>query len=306
MFRIQDLILLGVVFTSLAVGIVFPGLGAPFQPFVLYFMMMLLFLSFLTIQSRDIRRLIREQGRAVLWLAFLKLLLLPAAVFFFFRLILPAYAPSALLLAGVSVGVVAPFVATLLAADAALVLVLVVVTSLALPFTLPLLVKVLLGATMELSLPVMIRMLALIVFIPLAAVQGVQRFFPKAIRPILKVRYVLSLMIFAATNMGVFSQYSEFFYRHPGTILEATAVSVLLGALFLLLGFVSLGRSPAGDRLAAAISMTNVNNMIIVVFGARFFGPLESTMAAMYLIPFFGLIIPLRMVSRREGKAKGP
>jgi BASS family bile acid:Na+ symporter len=197
--------------------------------------------------------------------------------------------------------------ATLLSANAALVLVLVVVTSLALPFTLPLLVKVLLGATMELSLPIMIRMLALIVFIPLAAVQLVQRFVPQAVRPILKVRYVLSLMIFAGTNMGVFSQYSDFFYRHPGTILEATGVSILLGVLFLFLGFFSLGKAPVGDRLAAAISMTNVNNMIIMVFGARFFGPLESTMAAMYLIPFYGLIGPLRMIGRRrEAKATEP
>jgi BASS family bile acid:Na+ symporter len=307
MFRLQDIILLGVVFCAFGVGILFPGVGAPFEPFILYFMMTLLFLSFLTIHPGEVRRLFHRQGRAVLWLSFLKLIALPVGIYLLFRLILPAYAPSALLLAGVSAGVVAPFMATLLAANAALVLVLVVVTSLALPFTLPLLVKMLLGATMELSLPVMIRMLALIVFIPLAAVQGVKRFFPMAVRPLLKVRYALSLMIMAATNMGVSSQYSAFFYRNPGTILEATAVSVLLGALFLLLGFLSLGKAPVEDRLAAAISMTQVNNMIILVFGARFFGPLEATMAAMYLVPFFGLILPLRMVSRRrEGKAKGP
>jgi len=307
MFRMQDIILLCVVFSALVVGILFPRVGAPFEPFVLYFMMALLFLSFLTIRPGDIRLLFRNQGKAVLWLSFLKLIAFPVVIYLLFRLILPAYAPSALLLAGVSAGVVAPFVATLLAANAALVLVLVVVTSLALPFTLPLLVKVLLGATMELSLPVMIRMLALIVFIPLAAVHVVQRYFPQVVRPILKVRYVLSLMIFAVTNMGVFSQYSDFFYQNPGTILEATGVSTLLGVLFLFLGFCSLGKAPVEDRLAAAISMTNVNNMIIMVFGARFFGPLESTMAAMYLIPFYGLIVPLRMIGRRrEGKATGP
>jgi len=303
----QDIILLCVVFSSFVVGIVFPGVGAPFQPFVLYFMMTILFLSFLTIQPGDILRLFRNQGRAVLWLSLLKLILLPLGIYFFFRLILPAYAPAALLLAGVSAGVVAPFMATLLSANAALVLILVVVTSLALPLTLPLLVKMLLGATMELSLPVMIRMLALIIFIPLAAVRALQRFVPQAIRPILKARYILSLMIFALTNMGVFSQYSDFFYQNPGTILEATGVSILLGVLFLVLGFFSLGKAPLEDRLAAAISMTNVNNMIILVFAARFFGPLESTMAAMYLIPFYGLILPLRMISRRrDGKTTGP
>ncbi|MDD5101280.1 MAG: hypothetical protein PHP66_10090 [Syntrophales bacterium] len=35
--------------------------------------------------------------------------------------------------------------------------------------------------------------------------------------------------------------------------------------------------------------------MLIPVFAARFFGPLESAVAAMYLIPFYGLIVPMRI-----------
>jgi BASS family bile acid:Na+ symporter len=297
MFRMQDIILLCVVFTSFAVGILFPRIGELFQPFVLFFLMTILFLSFLTIRSEDIRRLFRDQSRAVLWLSFLKLIALPFGVYVLFRYFLPAYGPAALLLAGVSTGVAAPFISMLVSANAALVLVIVVITSLFLPFTLPVLAKILLGQTMTISLPVMIRMLSLVIFIPIAAVWAVQRFLPGAVRPILKGRYVLSLMIFSGTNMGVFSQYSAFFYRNPETILEATGVSILLGGIFLVLGFFSLGKASAGDRLAAAISMANINNVLVLVFAARFFGPLESTVAAMYLIPFYGLIVPLRIFS---------
>ena len=307
MFRMQDIILLCVVFASFSAGILLPGVGALFQPFILFFLMTVLFLSFLTIRAEDIRRLFREQSRAVLWLSILKLIALPIGVYFLFRFFLPAYAPAALLLGGVSAGVIAPFIATLVSANAALVLVIVVITSLFLPFTLPILAKILLGQTMAIPLSYMIRMLALVIFIPIAAVWAVQRFIPGAVRPILKGRYILSLMIFAGTNMGVFSQYSDFFYRNPGTILEATGVSILLGAVFLVLGFFSLGRASAEDRLAAAISMANINNVLVLVFAARFFGPLESTVAAMYLIPFYGLIVPLRIFSHsREGRVTSP
>lgn len=303
MFRMQDIILLCVVITSMVAGVILPRIGALFQPFILCFVMAILFLSFLTIQPEDIRRLFRNQGRAVLWLCLLKLIAFPVGIYYLFRLFLPAYAPAALLLAGVSAGVIAPFFATMLAANAALVLVVVVITSLLLPFTLPFLVKILLSQTMELSLIVMIRMLSMVVFIPLAAVRATQRFLPRAISPFVRARYVLSLMIFAGTNMGVFSQYSDFFLRNPRTILEATAVASLLGVIFLVLGFFSLGPAPLEDRLAAAISMTTINNMLILVFAARFFGPLESTMAAMYLIPFYGLVVPLRLISHWQGKA---
>jgi BASS family bile acid:Na+ symporter len=292
----QDIILLCVVFASFAVGILFPRIGGLFQPFILFFLMTILFLSFLTIRSEDIRRLFRNQSGAVLWLSFLKLIALPLGVYFLFRCFFPAYAPAALLLAGVSTGVIAPFISTLVSANAALVLVIVVITSIFLPFTLPVLAKILLGQTMAIPLPFMIRMLALVIFVPIAAVWAVQRFIPGAVRPILKGRYILSLMIFSGTNMGVFSQYAAFFYQNPGTILEATGVSILLGAIFLVLGFFSLGKASAEDRLAGAISMANINNVLVLVFAARFFGPLESTVAAMYLIPFYGLIVPMRIV----------
>ncbi len=295
MFRMQDVLLFFVVFASFVVGILFPRFGALFQPLILFFLMAILFLSFLAIRPEDIRLLFRNQGGAVLWLCFLKLVALPVGVYFLFRLILPSYAPAALLLAGVSGGVVAPFIATMLSANTALVLILVVISSLLLPFTLPLLAKILLGSTMELSLPVMIRMLALVVFIPIAAIRAFQRFWPRAIAPLLKVRYLISLMIFAGVNMGVFSQYSAFFHRNPGMIIEATGVSILLGGLFLVLGLFSLGHASGENRLAAAISLTNINNVLILVFAARFFGPLESAVAAMYLIPFYGLIIPMRV-----------
>jgi len=307
MFRMQDIILLCVVFASFAAGILFPRIGGLFQPFILFFLMAILFLSFLTIRSEDIRRLFRDQSRAVLWLSFLKLIALPLGVYFLFRYFLPAYAPAALLLAGVSAGVIAPFIATLVSANAALVVVIVVITSIFLPFTLPVLAKILLGQTMAISLPFMIRMLALVIFVPIAAVWAVQRFMPGTIRPILKGRYIFPLMIFSGTNMGVFSQYSDFFYRNPGTILEATGVSILLGGVFLVLGFFSLGKASAGDRLAAAISMANINNVLVLVFAARFFGPLESTVAAMYLIPFYGLIVPMRIFQHlRKDAITGP
>jgi BASS family bile acid:Na+ symporter len=304
MFRMQDIILLCVVFASFVTGILFPRVGVLFQPFILFFLMTILFLSFLTIRAEDIRRLFRNQGKTVLWLSFLKLVALPVGVYFLFRLFLPAYAPAALLLAGVSAGVIAPFIATLVSANAALVLVIVVITSIFLPFTLPVLAKILLGQTMAISLPFMIRMLALVIFVPIAAVWAVQRFIPGTVRPILRGRYLLSLMIFAGTNMGVFSQYSDFFYRNPGTILEATGVSILLGGIFLVLGFFSLGKTSLENRLAAAISMANINNVLVLVFAARFFGPLESTVAAMYLIPFYGLIVPMRVFSHFRSGAE--
>jgi bile acid:Na+ symporter, BASS family len=37
-----------------------------------------------------------------------------------------------------------------------------------------------------------------------------------------------------------------------------------------------------------------MNNVLVIVFSAQFFTPIEPTVAAMYMIPFFALIVPLR------------
>jgi BASS family bile acid:Na+ symporter len=52
--------------------------------------------------------------------------------------------------------------------------------------------------------------------------------------------------------------------------------------------------------------MMNINNVLVLVFAARFFGPLESTVAAMYLIPFYGLIVPMRIFQYRRRNRGAP
>jgi len=48
-------------------------------------------------------------------------------------------------------------------------------------------------------------------------------------------------------------------------------------------------------------------SILVLVFAARFFGPLESTVAAMYLIPFYGLIVPMRIFQHlRKDAITGP
>ena len=303
MFRLNDLILLLVIFSSMLAGILFPGPASLFQPYPLYLMMFLLFLSFLPIELNAIWNIIRHNSRTVLWLIFFKMLLLPVLVYFLFLQLAPAYAIGALLLTGVSTGVVAPFISGLVGANGPLVLVIVVMSSFAVPFTLPALVKILLEQEMSISLPAMMRMLLLVVLVPVIVVETLKRLSPKLVNGIMTRRYPISLVIFASINLAVFSKYSAFFHKHPAIIIEATLAAVALGGIYLAAGLLVLFRSPVQNQLASVISIGNINNVLVLVFAAEFFGPLEPTLAAMYMVPFFGLIFPLRMYGRFREKA---
>ncbi|RLB18949.1 MAG: bile acid:sodium symporter [Deltaproteobacteria bacterium] len=303
MFRAADLLLLVVIFSSMFTGVAFPEMGRYFQPYPLYCMMFLLFLSFLSLDLATVGRTLRNHISMAIWLTFFKLLLLPIFIFLILKVACPRFATAGLLLSGVSTGVVAPFIATLVRSNGALVLLMVVVTSLLVPFTLPLLVEVFVGRALEISLLAMIELLSLIVFVPILAVEMLRKWLPGVLGLLLGRRYPISLVMFAVINLGVFSKYAGYFRQQPGILLSTSVVALALGGTLFILGIVSALRAEPEDRVASAIVAGNMNNVLIIVFSSRFFGPLEATVAAMYMIPFFLILLPLRVCEQFWGKS---
>jgi bile acid:Na+ symporter, BASS family len=293
---VKDLVLFIVIFGSLAVAVWLPELGTIFQPYLLYLMMALLFLSFLRINFLS---LLDASGKALVRLAMLaavKLVVLPVALYELTLAILPEYAVPVLLLSGISTGVVAPFIATVLSADLTPVLRMVIVTSVLVPFTLPVLVKVLAGATVSIPLALMIRLLVLVIFVPMVAVQVMRRYFPGLIMGILDRQFPISLVFFAVINLGVFSKYSTFFFQNPTELAVAVGLAYLLAVIYYFTGFVSIRGFRPAERLSAGISLAVVNNVLVIVFSSQFFGPLSPTLAAMYMFPFFTMIVPIKLM----------
>jgi bile acid:Na+ symporter, BASS family len=304
--RKNDLILFAVVFVSLGLGVLAPATGTVFQPFMLYFMMTLLFLSFLRIDFDQFLRVSRRSALRLAILTIIKLIALPVALYYAALFTIPDYAIPVLLLSGISTGVVAPFIATLLPADTAAVLRMVVITSIIAPFSLPALVKLLAGAEITIPLDVMIRLLCFVVFAPIAAVLLVRRFLPWLIEPISKIQYPVSLLLFSVINLGVFSKYSQFFMQHPADILFSLVLSYVLSFIYYVTGMFLCPARGLSERVAASISIAIMNNVLVIVFSSRFFGPLSPLLAAMYMFPFFTMFVPLKMFLRRFEERPDP
>jgi BASS family bile acid:Na+ symporter len=293
----RDLLLFVVIFGSVAAAVFFPAPGRVFQPYLLYFMMILLFLSFLRI---DFRSILDISSRGMIRLGALvaaKLIILPTVLYWGALLIIPDYAVPTLLLSGISTGVVAPFMAALIAADIVQVLQMVIVSSIIVPFSLPALVKLLAGARMEIPLETMIRLLSLVIFVPMGAVLILRRCFPGVPDKIAAYQYPISLLFFGIINLGVFSKYASFFFGNPVQVFISIGVAYVLSALYYAAGFIMSPGVGHGERLAAGVSLAVINNVLVIVFSSRFFGPLSPLLAAMYMFPFFTIIIPVKLIS---------
>ena len=280
----------------MAAGIGLPEFASVFLPYPLYLLMLLLFLSFLRIEFSNALQEIRKMTSILFVLCLIKLLVLPTGLFFLTRAILPEYALPVLLLSGISTGVVAPFISGLLNASTLPVLMMVIVSSLLVPFSLPALVELLAGQTIDISFLSMVKTLAMLVFLPALAAILLRRWVPSFLKKLDRVQFPVSLVVFACINLGVFGRYSSYFRQRPGKVVETLIVAFVLSAVYHIVGFMVTWGRRKEDRLAGAISLAYMNNVLIVVFSSQFFGPLSPTLAAVYILPFFTMIVPARIV----------
>jgi BASS family bile acid:Na+ symporter len=172
----------------------------------------------------------------------------------------------------------------------------VVISSLLVPFSLPALVSLLVGQHIDISFSSMVKTLAMVVFLPAFAVLIARQLIPSFLKKLERVQFPLSLVIFASINLGVFSKYSSFFIENPMELTRTTLLAFLLSAIYHIVGFWVTWGLKREDRLAGAISFANINNVLIIVFSSQFFGPLSPTLAAIYMLPFFAMIVPARIM----------
>jgi BASS family bile acid:Na+ symporter len=83
------------------------------------------------------------------------------------------------------------------------------------------------------------------------------------------------------------------------------AVAYALSVIYYVTGFLLVPGQQVKERLAAALSLAIMNNVLVIVFSSRFFGPLSPTLAAMYMFPFFTMIVPVKLIAHRVQRAAG-
>lgn len=299
MLHLKDVILLLVVFFSMATGLLWPEPAGRLSPYLNRLLMILLYLAFLKVRPRAIQGELHRHPREFLLLLALKLFLLPALIYPLAVRFMPEYALGLLLLAGVSTGVSAPFFAALVGAHIPLVLLLTVATSVVLPVTLPFMAKLLAGQNLAVDPIHLGGLIGAIIFIPLAAANLTQRFLPGLTQWLGLRSYSPSLLLIAIINLGAFGNFAPFLKAHQNQIVLALGLSTALSVVLAGLGAAAFwGREPP-VRAAAAASLGWINNILVLVIGNDLGDPYVSLLAALYLIPFHLLILPLRYLSRR-------
>lgn len=293
--RLRDLLLVIVTIGGMGLGVLIPDTAGQFKATTPYFLMALMFLSFLRL---DLAALLRPRPgtwlEVAVWSA-VKLLALPLALWALFRWLWPDWALAVLVLSAVSAGVTGPFFASLLGADLPRVVITVVATSLILPMSLPALIRLLTGAQTDVPFLPMFSLLAMIIFVPALCMGLARRWTPGLVEFIGRVGYPISLALLFIISVIVFAPFGQHFRADPSRFLVAVAVSFALWALYVLAALL-LPRILPGrlTPLTGMVALVYINNVLGVVFAARFLDFNSVLLCGCYLFPIYIALLPLR------------
>ncbi len=296
--RVKDLVLLAVVFGSMAAGVLWPEEARLLAPCLSSALMGMLFLAFLKVFPAEIWDTLKRYSLKLPLLILAKLMVVPIIIYAVASRLLPAYALGLVLLAGVSTGLSAPFFSGYVGASIPLAMAMTVVTTLLLPLTLPLLLKILVGGELQFDLTGLVGFMTMLIFLPLLAAALSRRLLPRLSSWLEERSYPISLVLLAAMNLGALGLYAPFLKAHHVEFLISVLVGSGLAAVLAGAGMVLCWSASPQERVAAGGAMGWINNVLVIVLGHYFNDPLVSVVAALYMVPYYLLVVPLSHFSR--------
>jgi BASS family bile acid:Na+ symporter len=298
--RIRDIMLLVLAPGGLAAGVLWPEFGLLVTPWTVQLLMAQLFLSFLGVDFLVLARLRPADALEVGVISTVKLFGLPVLLWAITAWLAPGMALSVLLLSGVSTGVTAPFMATILGVSPNRMLQVTVLTSALVPLTLPGLVSLLMGQHLEIPYSHMARLLALILVPPGILVFVLKRYTPRLVGSLRRLTVPLGLPLLFFTTLAVIAPFAGQVTGNFGRVLASLGLATLLAVAFAACGLGIARLWPHRlDGLSAALGLTCINNVLVAVFAARFFGSDPTLLAVLYMFPYFLIILPVRWIAKR-------
>lgn len=286
---------------TITIGILFPSIGKILSQNLLLMLAILLFLNLLKLNLKDLLNFFLKPKFLLLFTC-LKLIIIPLFFLGLFNLIYPSMSLAVFLLAGISTGLGAPFVANFTGAKLSIVVGTTIISSLFVPISLPTLTYIIFQENFSIPYFEMIALLFFALILPLMASFLSQKYLPKFITKLEKCSFQLSIVLIIIINYTVFSMYSELFTLNSKQVIITLFIASSLFIVFGIIGFyfVKIIKNYSRDeQLGGFISMAYINNLVVIVFTTNFFDWQIAALAAMYNLPYYIGIIVLREISEK-------
>jgi BASS family bile acid:Na+ symporter len=287
-----------VIALAFVVGMVAPGFARMFNPYILYILMGVMYLTILKIDLHELREHAANAGYMG-YLTFIVLIATPIAVFAVSRVVYPEIAAAALIVGTLPSAIASTSFTDLLKGNVNIALLMTTITSLLAPFTMPLLIQLLIGVETDASFIDMLLMLSQAIFLPFALAVLTKWAAPGLIRRTYHYYASLNIVLLFFVIIGPVGNNAEFIYDNVSKAVTIALFFIGISALQHVIGWYASYWRPFEDRVASATVIAYTNITLGIVFTSQFFSPLIVLSVVLYEVAWDLMPMPFQFVVRR-------
>jgi len=302
--KIKDFYFSIIIISSIILGLIFANQFFLLAPFTIIFLMVILFLSALKFNFKEIVTSIDEtKEQVVILLATIFILaILPIIVFYLTNLIYPTLAPAFFILSLAPVGMTVPFFVDLINGNKGLALILVIFTSLLSPFSISFLINFILGGTVDVDFMGMFINLIKIIFIPFIIAFIIKHLFPEKIQQASKYFNNISTLLLGLLLATIVATHSQIIIPLLGW--DGLFYLMALSSLFLFTYILSLlffYKTKREERFTIIICSVFMNFTLMIVIANKFFYDYDAILIPIVLsvIPWSISLVILQQISKK-------
>ena len=279
-----------IILVAVGLGFSYPAIGELLAPLLKPLLMVLMFLSLLSIRFRNIIKQLKEYRSILLILAIIHLVS-PLIVLTLRSLIHPDIFLGLILAASMSSGLSVVFLSKLFKGKPGSALAITGISNMITPFVVPLIVGLLTKQVVAIDPVAMAQTIALFIFVPLIAVKIIQR--TPLYKPLTDYSSPLSIATLFLLVVTIISPIREIVLTHLTESLIVSGVVLALITLNFSLGSM-IGKSRA-EKITFGITASYKNFTLATVVALSLFGPLVALPAALYTVINNVLLAPLQV-----------
>lgn len=284
---------------AIAIGMFFPSLGLILEPYMLYFLLAILFLSILKIDTNETFKQAEKTG-LLIYIIFMLMIATPIILFLITKRLYPEIAISVLILTAMPAGMATSALTDISKGSVSLALIITMATTLLCPFTIPFLLKFMTGTQLTLSTYSMLIMLSKIIFIPFIFAAITKKIARRQIKNTKQYYSSMSILLIMPLIMGPLAKHSEYYRNNLDQISKITAYMFIISAILHVTGWFMVFWLNKKDKIAASITSAYMNLSLAIVFTAQFFGPLVLLPVILYQFPWDTMLMPFRYIIKKQ------
>ncbi len=266
-------------------GFAFPDQATALEPYVIVFVMLLLYVVFLKIDMVSIIGHIKKP-LLLLYLLVCNMLVIPVLTYVFTLPLDPEIRVGLVLLACLPSGTAAPALTEIVKGTTSLTLVLTVLSSLIAPLTITGLFYVLYHTAIPLDYTELFLALAAFILVPLLASQISKSLFGGAIDRYKQYSGAVSMLIMVVIIMVVIGKEADYIRSNIKDIFGILLVLYAVFFVFQVIGYFQAFWLRPDERIAVSVSKMAMNNVLGVVIAISYFHPQIALILVLSEIPW--------------------